>query len=70
MLLGGEISGAAAGCAFLDFSRHGRFWCKIASGHKLIFGKSFLMALIAVPYKLGLPSLCPAGRLFKFKEVV
>ena len=27
------------------------------------------MALIAVPYKLGLPSLCPAGRLFKCKGV-
>jgi hypothetical protein len=25
MFLGGEISGAAVGCAFLDFSRHWRF---------------------------------------------
>ncbi len=53
MFLGGGISGAAVGCAFLDFSRHRRFFGKIEM-HTSLQDFPIFMALIAVSYNLGI----------------
>ena len=62
---GGEISGAAVGCAFLDFSRRWRFSGKIEveSISSCLF---CLSALMAVSDSLRQLRLIPPRRSFKF----
>ena len=68
-LRGGEIAGAAVGCAFLDFSRHGRscFGSGIIGSATNPNSRLLFLALIAVLDSSSLLGLVAPRRLFKLR---